>query len=141
MKLFSTEDILDSSTSFHSIDIHGNSDIDINDISSHFFGYFEDTFHSLSAVTSKFKRNINEELQQAMSTSSDIKAGKNRIFKKDLNAGHLRRAFTLDLETADLVTFTEEILNQKLHFLCSVIYSVLSAVILKWKKIAYLRSV
>ena len=26
------------------------------------------------------------------------------------------------METADLVTFTEEILNGKLHFLCSVIY-------------------
>ena len=25
-------------------------------------------------------------------------------------------------ETADLVTFTEEILNEKLHFLCSVIF-------------------
>ena len=25
-----------------------------------------------------------------------------------------------DLETADLVTFTEETLNEKLHFLCSV---------------------
>ena len=26
----------------------------------------------------------------------------------------------MDQETADLVTFTEEILNTKLHFLCSV---------------------
>ena len=27
---------------------------------------------------------------------------------------------------ADLVTFTEEMLNRKLHFLCSAIYSVIS---------------
>ena len=27
------------------------------------------------------------------------------------------------METADLVTFTEEVLNGKLHFLCSVRYT------------------
>ena len=31
------------------------------------------------------------------------------------------KAIQTDLGTADLVTFTEEILNGKLHFLCSVI--------------------
>ena len=31
-------------------------------------------------------------------------------------------------ETADLVTFTEEILNGKLHFLCSVIGSVVTVI-------------
>ena len=31
----------------------------------------------------------------------------------------LDQIYFLDRETADLVTFTEEILNGKLHFLCS----------------------
>ena len=30
--------------------------------------------------------------------------------------------YAVEKETADLVTFTEEILNEKLHFLCSGIY-------------------
>ena len=70
-------------------------------------------FHWPSALTNSFKRNINEELHQAMNTSSGIQAGKNRIFNKYLNAHYLR-------------TFT---------------YAVLSTVDIKWEKIAYLRSV
>ena len=38
------------------------------------------TFHWSSAVPKRFKRNINEELHQAMRTSSDIKVGKDRMF-------------------------------------------------------------
>ena len=37
-------------------------------------------FHWPSALINRFKRNINEELHQAMSASSDIKVGKDRIF-------------------------------------------------------------
>ena len=45
-------------------------------------------FHWPSALTNRFKKNINED--KAMSTCSDIKTGKDRIFKKYLNAGYLR---------------------------------------------------
>ena len=55
-----------------------------------FFCYFQDTFHWSSTVPKRFKRNINEELHQAMRTSSDIKVGKDRIFKKYLNVGYPR---------------------------------------------------
>ena len=53
-----------------------------------YFCYFQDTFHCPFAVPKRFKRNINEELRQAMRTSSDIKAGKDCIFKKYLNDGY-----------------------------------------------------
>ena len=35
------------------------------------------------------------------------------------NYVHVKAALRISSETADLVTFTEEILNGKLHFLCS----------------------
>ena len=55
-----------------------------------FFCYFQDTFHCLSTVPKRSKRNINEELHQAIRTSSDIKVGKDHTFKKYLNAGYPR---------------------------------------------------
>ena len=66
------------------------SDINIHDKSAHFFCYCQDAFHWLSAVPKRFKRNINEELHQAIGTNSDIKVGKDRISKKYLDAGYPR---------------------------------------------------
>ena len=83
LKLFSSEGILEFSTRFPSTDIHEISDIHIDDTSAPFFAVSKTPF--ISAVS---KRNINEELDQAMSTRCDIEAGKNLIFKKHLNAGY-----------------------------------------------------
>ena len=53
----------------------------------HIFCYFQDTFHWSSALPKKFKKNINKALHQAIRTGSDNEVGKDRIFKKHLNAG------------------------------------------------------
>ena len=71
---------------------------------SHLFFCFQDTIHWPSAVTNRFKRNINEELHQAMSTSFDIKARKDHIFKKCLNAGYPRTFIYLVLNAFDAIS-------------------------------------
>ena len=70
-------------------------------MSAHFFLYFQDTFHWSSAVTKRFKKNINEELHQAIRTSSDIKVGKDCILKKYLNAGYPRTSMYSVLNAFD----------------------------------------
>ena len=87
LKLFSNEGILEFSR-FPSIFMTSRILILITDIFALFFCCFQDTFHWSSSLTKKFKRNIKEELQQAMRTSSDIKVGKDRIFNKHLNASY-----------------------------------------------------
>ena len=62
----------------------------MDDISAHLFCYLQDTYHWSSAVPERFKGNINEELYQAMITSTDIEVVKDLIFKKYLNAGYPR---------------------------------------------------
>ena len=66
LKLFSSEGILEFSIKFPSTDIHNILDIDIDNICAYFFCYFQNAFHWSSAVPKRFKRNINEELHQAM---------------------------------------------------------------------------
>ena len=44
-------------------------------------------------------------------------------------------------ETTDLVTFTEEILNGKLHFLCSVNYMKLAFIMILYKTINCLQKI
>ena len=69
------------------LDINDMLDIDINDISAHFFAtcYFF-SFH----LPKRFKRNMNEELHQAMETSSNIAVENDHIFKKHLDVGYPR---------------------------------------------------
>ena len=69
------------------LDINGMLDIDINDISAHFFAtcYFF-SFH----LPKRFKRNMNEELHQAMETIPDIAVENDHIFKKHLDVGYPR---------------------------------------------------
>ena len=66
LKLFSSEGILEFSIKFPSIDIHNILHIDIDNICAYFFCYLQNAFHWSSAVPKRFKRNINEELHQAM---------------------------------------------------------------------------
>ena len=86
-------------------------------------------FHWPSALTNRFKRNINEELHQAMSTSSDIKAGKDRIFKKYLNADYVRTFIYAVLSTVDIKVGKDRIFKKCLNvgYLRTFIYSVFNA--------------
>ena len=84
-------------------------------------------FHWPSALTNRFKRNINEELNQAMSTSSDIKTGKDCIFKKYLN--YLRTFIYSVISPVHIKVGKDRIFKKCLNagFLRTFIYSLLSA--------------
>ena len=97
----------------------------------HIFYPIPSRFHWPSALTNRFKRNINEELHQAMSTSSDVKAGKDRIFNKYLNADYLRTCIygVLSTSTVDIKVGKDRIFKKCLNagYLRTFIYSVFNA--------------
>ena len=64
-----------------------------------------------------------------MSTSSDIKTGKGRIFKKYLNADNLRTFIYSVLSTVDIKVGKDRIFKKFLNagYLRTFIYSVLNA--------------
>ena len=64
-----------------------------------------------------------------MSTSSDIKEGKDRIFKKHLNAGYLRTFIYSVFSTVDNKVGNDRIFKKCLNagYLKTFIYSVLNA--------------
>ena len=63
-----------------------------------------------------------------MSTSSDIKAGKDCILKKYLNAGYLKTFIYLVFSTVDIKVGNDRIFKKCLNagYLANFIYSVLS---------------
>ena len=85
-------------------------------------------FHWPSALTNRFKRNINEELHQAMSTSSDIITGKDRVFEKYLNADYLKTFICSVLSTVDIKVGKDRIFKfLNASYLKTFIYSALNA--------------